>query len=321
VIQKCMMGILSFCWGASFDLLAGQETTWQVTPKFKINYPALQEVSGISRSQRFEDVFWVHNDSGDEARVFAINRQGDVIYPEFLPFHGQQSRPGRRPWPGHAIELAAHYDWEDIASDADWLYIADTGNNGNARRDLGIYKVPQFNPRVIEKTRAMRYLPVAYPDQQLFPAENWHYDSEALFVDAGQLYLITKHRVAGRIGTFEPGGNLYRLTDAESDRPNELKQVDSLSTLFMVTGAALSPNGERLAVLGFRDLWLFPRPNSGDAWLSEPHQTLDLTPYFMGQVEAITWLDDQRLWVVNEAGAVFEVSLGAAVGKKEASLP
>ena len=114
---------------------------------------------------------------------------------------------------------------------------------------------------------------------------------------------------------------MYRLTDAESDRPNELKQVDSLSTLFMVTGAALSPNGERLAVLGFGDLRLFPRPSSGDAWLSEPHQTLDLTPYFMGQVEAITWLDDQRLWVVNEAGAVFEVSLDAAVGKKEASLP
>ena len=95
--------------------------------------------------------FGVHNDSGDEARVFAINRQGDVIHPEFLPYHGQQPRPGRSPWPGHAIELAAHYDWEDIASDADWLYIADTGNNGNARRDLGIYKVPQFNPRVIEE--------------------------------------------------------------------------------------------------------------------------------------------------------------------------
>lgn len=133
MIQKYMIGILGFCCGASFDVLAGQEPAWQVTPKFKINYPALQEVSGISRSQRFEDVFWVHNDSGDEPRVFAITLQGDVIYPEFLPFHGQQPRPGRSPWPGHDIALAAHYDWEDIASDADWLYIADTGNNGNAR--------------------------------------------------------------------------------------------------------------------------------------------------------------------------------------------
>ena len=321
MIQKYMVGILGFCCGASFDLLAGQESAWQVIPKFKIDYQALQEVSGISRSQRFEDVFWVHNDSGDDARVFAINRQGDVIYPEFLPFHGQQPRAGRSPWPGYAIELAAHYDWEDIASDADWLYIADTGNNGNARRDLGVYKVPQFNPRVIEKTRATSYIPIAYPDQQLFPAENWHYDSEALFVDAGQLYLITKHRVAGRIGTFEPGGDLYRLTDAGSARPNELERVDSLSTLFMVTGAALSPNGARLAVLGHRDLWLFPRPSSGDAWLSEPHQTLTLTPYAMGQVEAVTWLDDQRLWVVNEAGAVFEVSLDRPLAATEVQAP
>ena len=67
MIQKYMVGILGFCCGASFDLLAGQESAWQVIPKFKIDYPALQEVSGISRSQRFEDVFWVHNDSGDDA--------------------------------------------------------------------------------------------------------------------------------------------------------------------------------------------------------------------------------------------------------------
>ena len=320
MFQKGLFGLLVLgC--VAFGINAKDEPTWQVTPKFKINYEALREVSGISRSKRFDDVFWVHNDSGDEARVFAINRQGDVIHPEFLPYHGQQPRPGRSPWPGHAIELAAHYDWEDIASDADWLYIADTGNNGNARRDLGIYKVPQFNPRVIEKTRATGYIPVAYPDQQFFPAENWHYDSEALFVDAGQLYLITKHRIAGQIGAFEPGGDLYRLTDAASSQPNKLKQVDSLSSLFMVTGAELSPNGASLAVLGARNLWLFPRPSSGDAWLSGPHQSLDLTPYSMGQVEAITWLDDQTLWIVNEAGSVFDVSRVGAVGQRQALLP
>jgi len=321
VFQKCFAGLLFLSCCVPVGLNASSEVAWQVIPKFKIDYPALQEVSGISRSKRFDNVFWVHNDSGDEARLFAINSQGDVIYPEFLPFHGQQPRSGRSPWPGHRIELAAHYDWEDIASDEDWIYIADTGNNGNARRDLGIYKIPLFNPRVIEKTRAFSYIPITYPGQQFFPAATWHFDSEALFIDAGQLYLITKHRVAGRIGTFEPGGNLYRLAGAESDRPNQLVQVDDLATLFMVTGAALSPDGGNLAVLGYRNLWVFPRPSTGDAWLSQPHQTLDLVPFGMGQVEAITWLDDQRLWVVNEAGAVFEVSLPGAVTPDAAQAP
>ena len=84
-------------------------------------------------------------------------------------------------------------------------------------------------------------------------------------------------------------------------------------TLFMVTGAELSPDGATLAVLGHRNIWVFPRPDTGDAWLSQPHQMLDLAPHAMGQVEAITWISDHSLWVVNEAGAVFEVSLPSAL--------
>ncbi|MGB1616146.1 MAG: hypothetical protein ACPG9T_06840 [Pseudomonadales bacterium] len=290
---------------------AADPTAWRVAPKFEIAFAALNEVSGVSRSPRFPNQFWLHNDSGDSARIFAIDRSGALLFPQFLKFHGQQTALGKDPWPGFRIELAANYDWEDIASDEDWIYIADTGNNGNARRDLGIYKVPQFNAGAVEKTRAMSFIPVVYPEQNYFPAKNWHFDAEALFVDQGQMYLITKHRVAGRISQFESGGNLYRVDPPNSGSDAKVVKVDSLPELFMVTAADLSPSGGKLAVLGYQNLWIFLRPDKADRWLSSLDQVLDLSAFNMGQVEAVTFVDEGLLWVLNEAGQAFEVQLPA----------
>ncbi|MCH1554843.1 MAG: hypothetical protein L7T26_01330 [Pseudomonadales bacterium] len=294
---------------------AADPSNWRVEAKLEIGFDSLNEVSGISRSPRFPNQFWLHNDSGDSARLFAIDQSGSLLFPQFLKFHGQKVVSGTTPWPGFKIELAANYDWEDIASDEDWIYIADTGNNGNARRDLGIYKVPQFNAGAVEKTRAMSFIPVAYPEQHSFPGENWHFDAEALFVDQGQLYLITKHRVAGRISQFEPGGNLYRVDSSPPAAGGKVVKVDSSSELFMVTAADLSPSREKLAVLGYRNLWIFLRPQKGDRWLSRLDQVLDLAPFEMGQVEAVTFVDEDLLWVLNEAGQVFEVEMPAQFGE------
>jgi len=295
--------------------VSAQASEWRVKAAFELGYADLQEVSGITQSRRFDNVYWVHNDSGDSARIFAIDGSGAIVFPPFLKVHGQNAVPGKKPWKGHEIELAAHYDWEDITTDGNWLYIADTGNNGNARRDLGIYKIADFNPRAVEKTRTIDYLPVQYPDQTRFPAKRWHFDAEALFFDQDKLYLITKHRRAGRIDQYESGASLYRLDLTATPRPITLTKVDSSKTLFMVTGAELSPAGSTLAVLGARQLSLFPRPLQGDAWFQSRPLTLDLAAFKLGQVEAITWVDERRLWVTNESGAVFEVS-PPAIGRE-----
>ena len=52
-------------------------STWvhaEVVPKilFGISFKLLSEVSGIVKSKRFDDVFWVHNDSRESARLFAL---------------------------------------------------------------------------------------------------------------------------------------------------------------------------------------------------------------------------------------------------------
>src|SRR4051794_29473599 len=46
---------------------------------FEIQDPRIVESSGIAASARRDDVFFTHNDSGDSARFFAVDRHGCTI--------------------------------------------------------------------------------------------------------------------------------------------------------------------------------------------------------------------------------------------------
>ena len=212
------------------------------------------------------------------------------------------------PWPGHRVRVAANVDWEDITVDDDMIYVADMGNNGNARRDLGIYVIPEPNPRAVELTRPIRYLPVVYPEQKQYPADQWHFDSESLFVDKGKLYVISKHRQAGQISKFEAGANLYRLDTQHTDRQNILVKIDQHDVLAVATGADLSPDGRWLAVISYVDLWLFERPVKGDHWFTGRAFRKPLDPAQAKTMEAIAWMDNNNLMVANEEGEIYYVA-------------
>lgn len=285
------------------------ELSFTVTREAPIENGQLSELSGLVRSQLFEDVYWAHNDSGDSARVFALDREGKTLCPGFLA-SCRTAAVGLRDWPGQSVELAMNYDWEDIAVFEGDLLIADIGNNGNARRDLGIYRVPEFNPLAVERTRALAFYPIRYPEQRQFPAEQWEFDAEALFTDGSEVFLITKHREPGKIGTFKRGAKLYRVPLQSSVEPNVLEWVASREDLAVVTAADVSPSGETLAVLGYQALWLFSRPkNVEDHWFSVLAGQLDLRPFDMGQVEAVTFTGVASLMIANEGGDRYRVDV------------
>ena len=299
-----LLVIVSCLWSLSVaaDSVLGTPTA--------IKFSTLNELSGLVKSRRFDDVYWAHNDSGDQARLFAIDHLGKIIFPSFLAgeFHGEVSARGKTPWPGLPILVAANVDWEDIATDAEHLYIADMGNNGNARRDLGVYVIPEPNPRAAELTRPVSFLPIRYPEQREYPAKLWHYDSEALFVFQDKLYFITKHRQPGKIDKFEVGAVLYRLDTRYTDRFNILTRVDTHSAMSVATGADLSPDGRYLAVISYRDLWLFEKPGANDQWLSGTAYRLPLLWRESKQVEAVAWADNEQLVIGNEEGELYWIA-------------
>ena len=271
----------------------------------------LNEMSGVSQSRRWPGVYWVHNDSGDDPRVFAVDATGKVIIPDWLQdrFHGEEKVDGKKPWSGLEVLLSVNQDWEDITVDENYLYIADVGNNANDRRDLGVYVLTEPNPYERRSARILKYLPVRYPEQRSFPAEIWHYDCESLFVSDGKLYFITKHRQPGQHDEYEQGANLYRLDTTASDQLNVLTLVDSHPLLTLITGADVSADGQHLAVISSVGVWVFNKPEAGDAWFSSVPRGHALSFRDVRQLEAITWQDENTLLVTNEQRDIFTVDV------------
>ena len=82
----------------------------------KLKNPDLGEVSGMVASRSNPGFFWVHNDSGDEPRIFLIDKELNIKMT-------------------CSLEGATNRDWEDIAigpgsvDGKNYLYIGDIGDN------------------------------------------------------------------------------------------------------------------------------------------------------------------------------------------------
>jgi hypothetical protein len=282
-----------------------------------IEHELVSEQSGIARSQRYEGVYWVLNDSGSAPALFAVQLDGSVVAPPWLRGEytfGPEPRgkkQGKPLWPGLVLEGASNLDWEDLTTDGDRLYVADVGNNGNARRDLGIYVLPEPNPAAVDRARPLLFLPVAYPAQQAWPPEEWRFDCEAVFWFRDHLYLVTKHRRDATIDKPDVSADLYRLDTQHTDEINLLTHVDHIEDLGgWVTAAAMSPDGARLAVLvqaPAAALWVFDAPPVGDAFFSDPGTELPLAG--VQQAEGVTWQDDQHVLVTNEQRQILRLQV------------
>src|SRR6476659_8499423 len=118
--------------------------------------PALTEISGIHVGVRNPGIWWVHNDSGDSARVFALDGSGAV--------RGTYSLTG-----------ATAVDWEDIAVVAGptpgsgTIYAGDIGDNPLTRSEIQVYRVaepdvPATGPAVTTSLTGVETLHLTYPD-------------------------------------------------------------------------------------------------------------------------------------------------------------
>jgi hypothetical protein len=250
-------------------------------PVARFDSPDIDESSGLAASRRFPGLYWTHNDSGGAPVIYAVDREGRLV-----------GKPVR-------VVGARNVDWEDIAADeAGNLWIADIGNNLNARTDLCLYVIPEPDPRAVEAVRVTRKLDIRYPDQFLFPPPRWEYDAEALFVANGKPYVLTKHR--GSTTT-----KLYRL-DKESDGLSApLTLLGSFEAGGMVTAADASADGRRLVVLTYTAVWLFERA-SGDDYFAGKVRWL---PIRADQCEGICFDADGSIVLSNEQARIFRLSV------------
>lgn len=209
--------------------------TWAICAR--IGAPAIDECSGIVRSRQHPGILWVHNDSGDEPRFFAVDLQGRLLREV-------------------QVQGARNVDWEDIAvDDAGQIYLGDFGNNRNQRRDLVVYVVDEPDPAAGAPGEPLRIpvkrrLPFRFPEQVAFPdPSRMNFDCEAMYWKSGALHLLTKHR--SDIRTV-----LYRL-DPQAEGEQAAQKLGEFEIGSPVTAADLSPDGRLLAVLSYQYIHLF----------------------------------------------------------------
>ncbi|MEZ0482962.1 hypothetical protein [Fibrella aquatica] len=233
----------------------------------------VNESSGLAR--RTATTVWTHNDGGGRATLYGVEPAGPGKLGTLLD--------------SIALPQLRNIDWEDLAQqDSTRLFIADLGNNGNARRDLMIHEVGLPQKTVSTYT-------ISYADQTAFPPKKRNFDCEAVFYRSDSLFLLSKNR----------SGHIVRLYGLPA-RPgtHTLMPLDSVFIKSMVTGAAVSPNGNKLAVITYGKVLFFDLSNRNSIRLNRFAGCLRLP---RGQSEAITFMTDNELIITNERGRVYRV--------------
>lgn len=255
--------------------------------------PDIAEVSGMAASHRSERVLWVLNDSGNGERLYALGQDGRVR---------------------SVVTVAGvrNHDWEDLAGwqaeGRSYLLIADTGDNGGLRREIELIALAEPDPALRTQTVTPLWrLRARWPDGPR--------DCEAVAVDAaaGQILLMAKKRVPAQLFALPLG------PPVDPDAVLVATQIASVPTIpqpdaaelaahpefgryrSQVTAMDLAPDGRMLAVLTYRDAYLYAR-RDGEAWrdaLARPPLRLGMPA--LPQAEAIAFdRDGRRLWVTTE---------------------
>jgi hypothetical protein len=199
---------------------------------------SIKESSGIAASKRNANLFWTHNDSGDEPFIYAFDRKGKH----------------RGVW---RVTGASARDWEDIAvgpgpeRNRSYIYLGDIGDNSGNRDEIVVYRIPEplvtsadssssnQNPGTTEPSNAIR---LKFPDGK--------HDAETLLVHptTGDLYVVTKvlrHSAAVyKLNAPLPESGIATLTRVREVRLSNI-------AIGFITGGDISPDGHRVILCDY----------------------------------------------------------------------
>lgn len=237
----------------------------------RVDFSQAIEISGAVASRAHPGLLWVHNDSGDTARLFALNPSGAHLG----EFH---------------LEGIDATDWEDITISRDpntgkeILYIGDIGDNNSTRASVTIHKVIDPWTTAINgvvPTRAISSTTFTYPDQPR--------DAEALLIDpwTHELYILTKremNQILYRVPTDVPTGS---IGIAEKIVTLPTPPIGSIRD--HIVAADISPDGDEIIIKTYLQMLYWQRENHqslADTLVKEPMSA----PYAVErQGEAIAW--------------------------------
>lgn len=221
----------------------------------------VDEASGCAASRANPGVLWMHNDSGDSARIHAVGKNGTD--------RGIFNLSG-----------ALAIDYEDVAvgpgptAGRSYLYVGDIGDNNAGRAATQVYRLPEPEIGSPSTTLPAERLNFIYPDGPR--------DAETLMVDplTADVYVVSKRHFPNRVYRFEAP-----MVDGGTYTGVEVARI----SVPWLTGGDISADGSSILIRDYSNnyLWLRDGTESVGAALSRPPTAVPAAVEPQG--EAICW--------------------------------
>jgi len=245
-----------------------------------INSKKIKEPSGLLISKKYPDVLWTHNDSGDDAYIYAISAKDLELIKKVK------------------IKKADNVDWEDISYLGDQIVIGDFGNNNSDRDDLKLYIVNEPDPYKGDGDVKIRdEIDFIFSDQKDYDKHYQNFDCEALFSYDNTLYLLSKHHE-------DSATTLYKIVPKD-DLADKILDYDFGS---IVTGA--DSDGTRIAVLTKDALYLLIPSGMSDNIFDGDIYKKDIST--LGQVEGVA-IGSDYIKIIDEESSVYRYSIESVI--------
>lgn len=220
----------------------------------------LDEISGIALSTHQEAFAYVHNDSGDKSRIYAIDSNARLV--TTISFKGAENNGNVR-------------DCEDIAigkgtkGEQRYVYLGDIGNNLALRPFICVYRIAETDIKLDKPEVSVTAVPVflKYPDGTR--------DAETIMIDNQErlLYIVSKREDSVHVYTS-------KLNWAKGDTILLQKR----STLFFpgsrpqkwIVSGDISWDGKHVVLKSLNKIYYWKRTGNEPIWktLQQPPKEL-----------------------------------------------
>jgi hypothetical protein len=247
-------------------------------PEGRLQDKEMDETSGIAASTLNKGIYYVHNDSGDTSRFFAITPDGKLrttIY-----------------YQGHKQHLGA-LDVEDIdvgpgpVAGKSYVYVGDIGDNSAQRKFITIYRAEEKKAWGKDSLANTTTSPInlKYPDGAK--------DAEAMMIDPVEklIYIVTKRYDTVGVYTYPLK---YRNDDTVTMTFRTKLYFKGIKPFKWITAGDISKDGSKILLKSYEKVYYWQRQPNEPAWRTMQRPPRELPYKQEKQGEAIGFTPDGK---------------------------